>query len=158
MSELADLAIEQGMDGDFDELYDEYGDGGDNDCGFSSMCHKPTGPGECPICGSSTVLKSGRNGKFYGCSKFPSCKGSRNCDDHYEHDNQLSSSERPSIAHWKIGDGMNDGDKWIIGDVQYHQLSATDYEIRLYDTHRKYRGSAGPLILKSSLSDARSCT
>ncbi len=31
----------------------------------------------CPKCGSKMILRSGRYGKFYGCSKFPYCKGIR---------------------------------------------------------------------------------
>ena len=31
----------------------------------------------CPACGAPMVLRSGRYGKFYGCSKYPSCKGKR---------------------------------------------------------------------------------
>jgi len=29
----------------------------------------------CPKCGSNMILRNGRYGKFYGCSKFPYCKG-----------------------------------------------------------------------------------
>lgn len=29
----------------------------------------------CPKCGSKMILRKGRYGKFYGCSKFPYCKG-----------------------------------------------------------------------------------
>lgn len=29
----------------------------------------------CPLCGSTMLLRSGRYGKFYGCSRFPYCKG-----------------------------------------------------------------------------------
>ena len=29
----------------------------------------------CPLCGAPMVLRSGQYGKFYGCSKFPKCKG-----------------------------------------------------------------------------------
>ncbi len=32
---------------------------------------------KCPKCGAPMVLRTGKNGKFYGCSKFPSCKGTR---------------------------------------------------------------------------------
>jgi superfamily I DNA and/or RNA helicase/very-short-patch-repair endonuclease len=32
----------------------------------------------CPRCGNRMVLRNGRRGKFYGCSKFPYCKGTRN--------------------------------------------------------------------------------
>lgn len=39
---------------------------------------KVCGKGPCPICGSVTTLRAGKFGKFYGCSKFPKCKGSRN--------------------------------------------------------------------------------
>jgi superfamily I DNA and/or RNA helicase/very-short-patch-repair endonuclease len=31
----------------------------------------------CPKCGSSMVLRRGRYGRFYGCSRFPYCKGTR---------------------------------------------------------------------------------
>jgi very-short-patch-repair endonuclease len=31
----------------------------------------------CPVCRSKMVLRSGRYGKFLGCSKFPYCKGTR---------------------------------------------------------------------------------
>ena len=36
------------------------------------------GKGCCPKCGSSTQLKTGKHGKFYGCVTFPNCTGSRN--------------------------------------------------------------------------------
>ena len=32
----------------------------------------------CPRCGAKMVLRNGRYGQFYGCSKFPQCKGTRN--------------------------------------------------------------------------------
>lgn len=32
----------------------------------------------CPRCNSRMVLRNGRRGKFYGCSRFPYCKGTRN--------------------------------------------------------------------------------
>ena len=38
---------------------------------------KESGPGECPKCGSKTVLRKGKFGLFWGCETFPSCKGSR---------------------------------------------------------------------------------
>lgn len=31
----------------------------------------------CPRCGSKMVLRSGRYGRFYGCSKYPYCRGTR---------------------------------------------------------------------------------
>ena len=32
----------------------------------------------CPRCSSRMILRNGRKGKFYGCSRFPYCKGTRN--------------------------------------------------------------------------------
>lgn len=32
---------------------------------------------DCPRCGSKMLLRSGRYGKFYGCPKFPYCRGTR---------------------------------------------------------------------------------
>lgn len=31
----------------------------------------------CPICNSRMILRSGRYGKFYGCSRFPYCRGTQ---------------------------------------------------------------------------------
>lgn len=31
----------------------------------------------CPSCNSSMILRTGRYGKFYGCSRFPYCRGTR---------------------------------------------------------------------------------
>lgn len=31
----------------------------------------------CPSCGSKMILRIGRYSKFYGCSKFPYCRGTR---------------------------------------------------------------------------------
>ena len=32
----------------------------------------------CPRCSSRMILRNGRRGKFYGCSRFPYCKGTKN--------------------------------------------------------------------------------
>lgn len=32
----------------------------------------------CPNCGGPMVIRSGVHGKFYGCLKFPRCRGTRN--------------------------------------------------------------------------------
>lgn len=34
-------------------------------------------PSLCPKCTSKMILRSGRYGKFYGCTRFPYCKGTR---------------------------------------------------------------------------------
>lgn len=33
---------------------------------------------KCPECGAKMILRNGKFGEFYGCTKFPGCKGSRN--------------------------------------------------------------------------------
>jgi len=33
----------------------------------------------CPRCGSSMNLRNGRRGPFYGCTRFPHCRGTRDC-------------------------------------------------------------------------------
>jgi hypothetical protein len=35
------------------------------------------GPNPCPKCGAKMMLRRGRYGQFYGCSKYPYCKGTR---------------------------------------------------------------------------------
>lgn len=39
--------------------------------------HNATQP-KCPICGSLMRQRSGKYGKFWGCSQYPRCKGTRN--------------------------------------------------------------------------------
>jgi len=39
---------------------------------------------KCPSCGSEMVLREGYKGKFYGCSKFPGCKGTANYEGEQE--------------------------------------------------------------------------
>lgn len=34
----------------------------------------------CPECGASMVMKTGKYGEFYGCSRWPQCRGKRNRD------------------------------------------------------------------------------
>jgi hypothetical protein len=36
--------------------------------------HPKEGP-SCPLCNGRTTLRNGRNGPFYGCAKYPECKG-----------------------------------------------------------------------------------
>jgi hypothetical protein len=89
MGDGADLALSEMMD--FDELMVSYH--------FGSMTHqeayehgiidelgyeigtasrKPSGPGACPKCGHKMHTVKGKFGRFWGCNKFPECKGSRN--------------------------------------------------------------------------------
>ena len=33
---------------------------------------------QCPYCSSEMVLRNGSRGQFYGCSRFPRCRGTKN--------------------------------------------------------------------------------
>ncbi|MCE5300503.1 MAG: topoisomerase DNA-binding C4 zinc finger domain-containing protein [Spirochaetia bacterium] len=39
---------------------------------------------KCPQCGSEMKLREGSRGKFYGCSTFPKCKGTKEYDGEQE--------------------------------------------------------------------------
>jgi hypothetical protein len=43
----------------------------------------------CPYCHSSMILRNGRRGKFYGCSRFPRCRGTR---DYKEPESQIETT------------------------------------------------------------------
>jgi ssDNA-binding Zn-finger/Zn-ribbon topoisomerase 1 len=64
--ELDDLRSE------IEDLYKEDGDS------FYPVKIKSEGPGECPKCGAPTTIRSGKFGEFYGCIRYPKCKGVRN--------------------------------------------------------------------------------
>ena len=35
----------------------------------------------CPNCGSPMIFRRGRNGNFYGCSRYPACRTTRQPDE-----------------------------------------------------------------------------
>jgi ssDNA-binding Zn-finger/Zn-ribbon topoisomerase 1 len=70
MGDMADWVNEQMLDPDFGEL--DFTD-------YSEPKRKPVGPGKCPVCrGPTHFVKDNEFGPFYGCNKYPKCKGSRN--------------------------------------------------------------------------------
>lgn len=42
-----------------------------------SATRKKASEGSCPTCGSRMVRRTGRYGPFYGCSRYPRCRGTR---------------------------------------------------------------------------------
>ena len=74
MSNMDNISANCGYD-DF-ESYAMY-------CNDEAFIHKnkqrkPSGRGNCPVCGAATHKVSGKFGEFYGCDNFPKCKGNRN--------------------------------------------------------------------------------
>lgn len=46
--------------------------------GYERQSSKPSpGYGLCPVCGGKLVMKDSVNGPFWGCPKYPNCKGNR---------------------------------------------------------------------------------
>jgi hypothetical protein len=86
MGDMADFALEELMN--WDEAVEQgyYDDPENWEDGMIHMFpfshknkqSKPSGPGKCPLCGAATKLKEGKFGKFYGCTKYPECRGNRN--------------------------------------------------------------------------------
>ncbi len=90
MGECADDALDRMLDIDELQVNGEYEyDDGEYSV-FSPAARyapRPVGPGPCPRCGNETRLRRGIHEKFYGCTQFPTCKGSRNyiaTDDDWE--------------------------------------------------------------------------
>ncbi len=50
----------------------------------------------CPLCESETVLRHGRNGPFYGCTRYPECRGTVNPP---SNPNQGGSAQRRRATH-----------------------------------------------------------
>ena len=73
---MGDICEEHEWDFWTDEDHWHYADGGSN---FPPSKRRPlpVGAGPCPQCGGPTVERSSKNGKFYGCLRFPECRGSR---------------------------------------------------------------------------------
>lgn len=62
-----------------------------NPTGVKRRNQKPKAP-KCPICKSVMVVRKGKSGDFWGCSKFPKCKGHR---PYYE-----KSDKMPFLTEW----------------------------------------------------------
>jgi len=45
-----------------------------------SEADEPDGPPQCPKCGSGMVDRNGPHGRFWGCKRFPDCRGTRPID------------------------------------------------------------------------------
>ncbi len=55
---------------------------------------------KCPICGSSMIIKLGKNGKFMSCSRYPDCTGGRTIEGE-----EMKGPEETGEACPKCGEG-----------------------------------------------------
>lgn len=61
----------------------------------------------CPLCEKRMVVREGNYGKFWGCSQYPECSGSRSildvtiCVDCGSHNTSLI-NERRSPDYWRV--------------------------------------------------------
>lgn len=66
---------------------------------------------KCPVCESKMIIKLGRNGRFYSCSKFPECDGIRSMDGktQEELENEVNTQEfkQTYMSAPKTEDGRN---------------------------------------------------
>lgn len=57
----------------------------------------------CPRCQSSMILRNGRRGKFYGCSRFPACRGTKDYVETVADSGGIASVTSP-IVETKVSD------------------------------------------------------
>lgn len=67
----------------------------------SAGCNEEVVP-SCPKCGNRMVKRNGRLGEFWGCSKYPSCKGTLNIGQE-----NVTPAEREDRLH-KLNEKLND--------------------------------------------------
>ena len=81
MGEMADYYLDLAWDAPLDEHTGESVEDW-NSYWSRKKPAKPSGPGACPRCGAKTRIRmnSFTGQAFYGCTKFPECKGSRDGD------------------------------------------------------------------------------
>lgn len=70
------------------------------------MSYDDKGPGPCPFCGSETVIRTNRRlgVPFYGCTRFPDCKGTRDYD--YGIDDDYDDLETDTTQGGTMSPGM----------------------------------------------------
>lgn len=95
------------------------------------------GPGPkqfpCPLCGSTMVIKLGRNGTFLSCDRFPSCNGARMID---------GSELKPDAP---IGTHPDTGEAIYIMNGKFGPY------VQLGDTPQKIKGKKPPRPKRTSL-------
>lgn len=85
MGDMADFALDCMMDEDEEWCKNQARmrrrineETGQEDSSPFQYEYKSSGPGNCPVCNGGThPVNTGPYGLFYGCNKYPKCKGRR---------------------------------------------------------------------------------
>ena len=65
----------------------------------------------CPLCGGPMVPRTSARGKFWGCRKFPNCRGTRNADGEVGRQS-MESGELPAEREARLpSEVMRDNDR-----------------------------------------------
>lgn len=95
---------------------------------------------ECPFCGAQMIRRNGRHGEFYGCSKYPNCKGTRQTRDVdiYSQGVKEQESEQQESEQHQNANGINtaitDVVKHDMLNKQYDDIPDDDDNVELIDT------------------------
>ena len=69
---------------------------------------------KCPVCEGEMISRQGQYGKFWGCMKFPECKGTRDANGRSKEDREKWKAEQSrkrneedfNIGEWKPEEGI----------------------------------------------------
>lgn len=78
----------------------------------------------CPLCGSSMVIKLGRFGRFYSCSKWPSCRGMLSITGESQNDLLEESKSEDFMRKYLPGPKTEDGRDFILKNGRYGKFWA----------------------------------
>jgi ribosomal protein L37AE/L43A len=56
---------------------------------------------KCPECGSEMVSRNGKYGRFWGCKKYPNCKGTRDSDGRSKAEREASQTTSSEIRSYE---------------------------------------------------------
>jgi DNA topoisomerase-1 len=78
----------------------------------------------CPECGSPMVLKLGRFGRFYSCSRFPDCKGMRSTDGKTEAEVSAEAQSEEFLNSYEGAPQTEDGRSFMLKRGRFGQFWA----------------------------------
>ncbi len=79
---------------------------------------------KCPDCGSKMLIKLGRYGKFYSCSKYPECKGILSLDEKTKEDMQKEAVSEEFLSTYKPSPKTDDGRDYILKNGKFGKFWA----------------------------------